>query len=81
MESPQCDDMPNDESDLPPGVSDAERLTLAVSHSGTGIWDRDIPSGRIFRISPSLETKGKAALIVCDAGCRRCMKANSQVKY
>ncbi|MES2900726.1 MAG: diguanylate cyclase [Pseudomonadota bacterium] len=26
---------------------DAESLMLAVAHSGTGVWDRDIPSGRI----------------------------------
>jgi diguanylate cyclase (GGDEF)-like protein/PAS domain S-box-containing protein len=31
----------------PPGTIDAEVATLAISHSGTGIWDRDIPNGRI----------------------------------
>ena len=39
--------MDNDEPSLPAGSSDAEMLSLAVSHSGTGIWDRDVPSGRI----------------------------------
>lgn len=39
--------MVNDESHLPPGGPDAELLILAVVHSGTGIWDRDVPSGRI----------------------------------
>lgn len=39
--------MANDESEFSPGGTDAELLTLAVFHSGTGIWDRDIPSGRI----------------------------------
>ncbi len=39
--------MADDESRLPPGGIDTELLTLAVSHSGTGVWDRDIPSGRI----------------------------------
>ena len=38
-----------DNQDFPPtpGDSESDLLTLAVTHSGTGIWDRDIPSGRI----------------------------------
>lgn len=39
--------MDNYEPPSSPGASDAEMLSLAVSHSGTGIWDRDVPSGRI----------------------------------
>ncbi|MEJ7804457.1 MAG: PAS domain-containing protein, partial [Telluria sp.] len=39
--------MADDESRPPPGDCDAALVTLAVSHSGTGVWDRDIPSGRI----------------------------------
>ena len=38
-----------DIQELPPapGDSESDLLTLAVSHSGIGIWDRHIPSGRI----------------------------------
>jgi diguanylate cyclase (GGDEF)-like protein/PAS domain S-box-containing protein len=39
--------MANDFSAPPTGSSDADLLILAVSQSGTGIWDRDVPSGRI----------------------------------
>lgn len=32
----------------PGGVTDAESLLLAIATTGTGVWDRDIPSGRIL---------------------------------
>lgn len=38
--------MPHDHSPDTPGA-EAELLALAVAHSGTGVWDRDVPSGRI----------------------------------
>ncbi|WP_426103950.1 sensor domain-containing diguanylate cyclase [Massilia sp. TSP1-1-2] len=38
--------MVNDEASIASDSSDAA-LILAVSHSGIGVWDRDIPSGRI----------------------------------
>jgi diguanylate cyclase (GGDEF)-like protein/PAS domain S-box-containing protein len=40
--------MASDKPDFPPGSHDADLLTLAILHSGTGIWDRDIPGGRII---------------------------------
>ena len=30
------------------GSRDTESLMLAVAHSGTGVWDRDVPGGRIY---------------------------------
>jgi len=39
--------MANDGSIIPRDLSDAESLQLAIATSGTGVWDRDIPSGRI----------------------------------
>ena len=42
-----CERMDNQELHPAPGDSEPDLLTLAVSHSGTGVWDRDIPSGRI----------------------------------
>lgn len=39
--------MANDGGFDPSGSRHAESLMLAVANSGTGIWDRDVPSGRI----------------------------------
>lgn len=39
--------MAGDGSLNPNGVSDADSALLAITTSGTGVWDRDIPSGRI----------------------------------
>lgn len=33
-------------ADFPPSI-EAELLALAIVHSGTGVWDRDVPGGRI----------------------------------
>ena len=40
--------MANDDTFARPGTSDAESLLVAISASGTGVWDRDVRTGRIF---------------------------------
>lgn len=39
--------MPNDGTHFPPAGNEFGRLVLAVLNSGTGVWDRDVASGRI----------------------------------